>query len=113
MSDNSENQEPTITSLAPPCKLIDAQVKTVVRIDEIVLIPVNITVELKQFEGVKDGASYNFERYVTNIGEEEVSVPKTVISQVKVHLKENPNMEFFKVNKSGNGINTTYTVIPK
>ena len=45
-------------------------------------------------------------------GENEVRIPKTVIAQLREHLTNNAMMKYFKVARSGSGLNTTYTVIP-
>ncbi len=39
-------------------------------------------------------------------------VPDVVLKQLKVMVKEKPNMTSFKVNKEGTGLKTAYTVIP-
>lgn len=48
--------------------------------------------------GVNDGKDYR--------------VPDVVLKQLKVMVKEKPDMKTFKVNKEGEGIKTNYTVIP-
>lgn len=109
----TETNENTSIILEEPTSIMNVEVSTIVKIDEIESIPVKISVTLKQFSGEKEGEPYNFEAYVTTIGDNEVRVPKTVISQLQAQCRENPTLEFFKVTKSGSGINTTYTVIPK
>ena len=44
--------------------------------------------------------------------EEEYRVPKSVLKQLKEQLEVNPKLKFFKVNKTGEGMKTSYTVIP-
>jgi len=39
-------------------------------------------------------------------------VPNSVLNQLKVLLEDNPELKKFKVKKSGQGLNTDYTVIP-
>jgi hypothetical protein len=39
-------------------------------------------------------------------------VPVSVLATLKEILKSNPNLKTFKVNKSGQGMNTKYVVIP-
>jgi hypothetical protein len=39
-------------------------------------------------------------------------VPDVVLKQLKVMIEEKPDMTAFKVKKEGEGITTTYTVIP-
>ncbi len=58
--------------------------------------PVMKTVNQKVFD--KDDETYR--------------VPNSVLKQLKVLLDDNPNLKRFKVKKSGQGLNTDYTVIP-
>jgi len=46
------------------------------------------------------------------IGNERYKVPKSVYASLKAILEENPNLKKFKVKKSGEGMDTRYTVIP-
>ena len=39
-------------------------------------------------------------------------VPASVLINLKVLLEDNPNMSKFKVKKIGEGMNTSYTVVP-
>ncbi len=39
-------------------------------------------------------------------------VPNSVLQQLKTHLEDNPELEHFKVKKTGEGMKTRYTVIP-
>lgn len=39
-------------------------------------------------------------------------IPNSVLNQLKVLLEDNPGISYFKVKKSGQGLNTDYTVIP-
>jgi len=39
-------------------------------------------------------------------------VPTSVIAELKEHLAENPKLSKFRVKKTGDGMNTKYTVIP-
>ena len=39
-------------------------------------------------------------------------IPTSVIANLKVILEENPNLKKFKVKKTGEGMDTRYTVIP-
>lgn len=43
---------------------------------------------------------------------ERYRVPTSVLSSLKAILEENPALKKFKVKKSGEGMNTEYTVIP-
>lgn len=39
-------------------------------------------------------------------------IPNSVLNQLKVLLEDNPHLKNFKVKKTGQGLNTDYTVIP-
>jgi len=47
-----------------------------------------------------------------NVEGNEYRVPMSVIRSLKAILEDNPNLQYFKVRKSGQGMDTTYTVIP-
>lgn len=42
----------------------------------------------------------------------EYRIPLSVIKSLKAILEDNPNLQYFKVRKTGAGMDTTYTVIP-
>lgn len=46
------------------------------------------------------------------INELRYRVPATVKQQLKAHLESNPKLVYFKVTKTGSGLNTNYIVIP-
>lgn len=46
------------------------------------------------------------------IGNERYRVPASVWASLKAILEENPNLKKFKVKKTGEGMETRYTVIP-
>jgi len=50
-------------------------------------------------------------KYIEHNGER-YRVPTSVLSSLKAILEENPALKKFKVKKSGEGMNTEYTVIP-
>lgn len=83
-------------------------------ITELEKISVNIETEIKTFErkDVKEGEEKTFEVEVFQVDGEEYRLPASVKEQLKAHIKSKPDLEFFKVIKSGEGINTKYTVIP-
>ncbi len=58
----------------------------------------------------KEGEEFSFD-YVTIEGED-YRVPKTVFKSLKIMLEDNPNLAFFRVKKTGAGLDTVYTVIP-
>ena len=43
---------------------------------------------------------------------EKYRVPVSVLTNLKVILEDNPNLKTFKVRKTGEGMDTKYTVIP-
>jgi len=58
----------------------------------------------------KEGDEYSIS-YIVSLGEE-YRVPNSVIEQLQTLLLEKPDMKTFKVKKKGEGLNTSYTVIP-
>lgn len=58
----------------------------------------------------KDGDEYSIS-YLVSLGEE-YRVPNSVIEQLQTLLLEKPDLSTFKVVKKGEGLNTSYTVIP-
>lgn len=46
------------------------------------------------------------------VNNERYKVPASVLANLKAILEENPNLKKFKVKKSGEGMDTRYTVIP-
>jgi len=83
--------------------------KTTKSIVELKSVSTELEVEEKTFTD-KDGKEFTIN--VVEISGEEYRVPTSVIKQLKVLLVEKPAMTEFKVIKSGEGLNTTYTVIP-
>ena len=61
-------------------------------------------------DGVKVKKTVNIK--VIEVNGERFRVPSSVIEQLQIHLESNPNLEKFKVNASGTGMSTKYTVIP-
>jgi hypothetical protein len=57
-----------------------------------------------------DGEEYSIA--IINVAGVEYRVPNSVREQVKQILKEKPELKTFKVSKTGEGLKTTYTVIP-
>lgn len=79
-------------------------------IDQLPKISVKLVLKEKIVHG---GTPKEFRyKYVEENGQE-YRVPISVISQLKQQLDANPNIQFFKVSKHGEGkTGTTYTVIP-
>jgi len=71
---------------------------------------VSIQQEVKQeVRKNKENEEYTINFVVVN--GKEYRVPNSVIEQVQAILKEKPELQTFKVNKTGEGLATKYTVI--
>ena len=67
-------------------------------------VPTSLEVkEEKKAEFPYKYVELNGERYKVNV---------SVLASLKAILEDNPNLKKFKVKKSGEGMNTKYTVIP-
>lgn len=76
-----------------------------------VLDKISVDLEIRKETFTND----NDEEFTVNlvtIDEQDYRVPDSVLKQLKVHLEENPKLKFFKVKKEGEGLKTSYTVIP-
>lgn len=74
---------------------------------------VEMELEDDEFETEDDkGHPKTVKQKVTKVNGENYRVPNSVLKQLKVFLDDNPNLKKFKVKKSGQGLNTEYTVIP-
>jgi len=72
---------------------------------------VSTDLKLEDRESVNDKQEkYTYQ--VIIIEGQEYRVPASVLKSLKAILEENPNLASFKVKKSGQGFDTTYTVIP-
>lgn len=60
----------------------------------------------------KEGTDAEYSNNVIVQSEKDYRVPDVVLKQLKVMIKNKPDMTTFKVEKEGTGINTNYTVIP-
>ncbi len=85
-------------------------------ISELPEVSVNFTLEDDSFEvdEIKNGVTVKktVNIKVIDVNGEKYRVPASVIEQLKIHLESNPTLEKFKVNASGTGMSTKYTVIP-
>lgn len=72
----------------------------------------DVNMELKTFSG-KDqkGESFQYD-YVEDKDGNKYRIPVSVLTQLHVFLEENPNHKQFKVKRNGQGMQTTYTLIP-
>lgn len=72
-------------------------------------VPVDLDISEKTATNDKEE---QFKYKFFEIEGEEYRVPATVLKQLKEILAEKPDLEKFKVKKTGQGLNTSYTVIP-
>lgn len=77
------------------------------------VVPRDAKIEERTFTVDKDGETKEVTIKVIIVDGEEYRVPSSVLKQLKEHIVENPNIKYFKVSKTGSGLSTTYTVIPK
>lgn len=84
-----------------------SQVKNIADLSE-----VNVELDLQNRTGKNKDTGEEFTYKCIVINNEEYRVPGKVIGDLKVILEENPNLKKFKVRKTGEGMNTKYTVIP-
>lgn len=81
-------------------------------IAELDKVPVDIETEKEEITIDTDDGPKDVENIVTVIDGEKYRIPKSVLKQLKEYFEEKPDMKHFKVKKSGQGLNTDYTVIP-
>lgn len=81
-------------------------------IAELDKVSVEIEVEDDEFEVEKDGKTEVIKQKVAIVDGEKYRVPNSVLNQLKVLLEDNLNLKYFKVKKTGQGLNTDYTAIP-
>jgi len=80
---------------------------TYVNISEVEKIPVDMDAEEKEFND-RDGQPYT--AIMAVVDDVEFRVPKSVIGQVASLMEDNAEMEYFKVRKTGTGLQTAYFV---
>lgn len=82
------------------------QVKNIADLE---FVPTNI--EVKEMSKVnKEGEEYS--QYEITVEGQQYRVPASVLEGLKAHLKKDPQLEYFYVDKTGSGMATRYTVIP-
>jgi len=81
------------------------QTKNIADLDK---VPINLLVEEREFTK-EDGTKFKINVVVLN--GEDYRIPTTVLKSLKAILEEKPELEFFKVKKSGEGLKTEYTVV--
>lgn len=72
---------------------------------------VSTDLQVEDREGTNDEGK-TFQYKVITVNNQEYRVPASVLKSLKTILEDNPNLAFFKVRKTGTGMNTEYTVIP-
>ena len=82
-------------------------------IAELERVSIDINVEDDEYEVEdKEGNLKTIKQKVTTIDGIKYRVPNSVLNQLKILLQDNPNIKYIKVKKTGQGLNTDYTVIP-
>jgi len=71
-----------------------------------------VSTDLILTEKTGKGEDGEYKYNVIVVEGEEFRVPNIVLKNLQAILKENPNLKEFKVSKTGEGLKTTYTVIP-
>ena len=78
-------------------------------IADLEIVPTDAEVHEETF---KEGTDDEFKLKVIHKDNESYRVPISVLKSLKVLLEEQPELKFFKVKKTGEGLKTEYTVIP-
>lgn len=81
------------------------QTKNITELDKI-----SVDVETEEREYTKEDLS-TFTIKIIVVDGEDYRVPVSVLKSLKVILEDKPELKFFKVKKSGEGLKTEYTVI--
>lgn len=76
------------------------------------LSEVSTDLQLGKEKGKNKESGEEFEYQFVEVNGEKYRVPGKVIGDVKAILEVNPNLQTFKVAKTGTGLETRYTVIP-
>jgi hypothetical protein len=72
-------------------------------------VPTSVEVYEKEYQ---DAEGKPFSMKVITLNHEDYRVPVSVLKSLKAILEAKPDLKAFKVTKSGEGLKTTYTVIP-
>ena len=81
---------------------------TTKNISELDKVSVDLVIEEKEFER-KDETKFKVNVIV--VEGEDYRIPTSVLKNLKAILEEKPELKFFKVKKTGEGLKTEYTVI--
>lgn len=85
------------------------ETKQTKNISELEQVPVNMELTTNEYTKT-DGEVFTVNTIC--VGEQTYRVPNSVLKQLHELLAEKPDMRFFKVRVSGQGMQTSYTVIP-
>jgi len=83
--------------------------KTTPVISDVDVVPVDMPI-YEDSGTDKKGKPFTYNTTVIN--EKEYRVPDSVLKDLKEILKEKPELKTFRVNKTGEGLSSKYTVIP-
>lgn len=75
-------------------------------------VPLDVDVLDDSFEFEEDGMKRKVNQKIVVVEGEKYRVPNIVLHQIKIIAQDNPNVQNVRVIKSGEGIKTTYQVIP-
>ena len=78
-------------------------------IADLATVRTDAPIETKGFTR-EDGTEFRVE--IIHVNGEDYRVPTSVLKNLKAMLEEKPELKTFKVKRSGEGLKTTYTVIP-
>ena len=81
------------------------QTKNVADLDK---VSTDAKIETRTF---KEGTEDEFSIEVISVDGEDYRVPTSVVIQLKAIMEKKPDLKFFSVSKSGEGLKTTYQVI--
>lgn len=104
---NMRTEKNKMTTLRQAAKKYES--KTTKNISELKSVNTELDIQTKEFT---DSEGKIFKIKTVEIEGEEYRIPDSVIKQLKEMIEEKPSMTEFKVKKSGEGLKTSYTVIP-
>lgn len=96
-----------MTSIIEEAKAYEPQATK--NIADLEKVPVGIEMEEREFTK-GDGATFKI-KVVVQDGED-YRVPTSVLKSLKAIAEEKPELKYFKVKRTGEGLKTEYTVIP-
>ena len=75
-------------------------------------VSIDLEIVPDSFEVEENGVKKTVEQEVIVVDEIKYRFPTSVRAQLQVLLADNPELKFFKVRKSGSGMETRYQCIP-